>query len=51
MRLGAKERVPGVYTNIHEDTSDDGNNAATQKAMGIYTISTTQAKACGYGNH
>ncbi|OGT06950.1 MAG: hypothetical protein A2X78_00595 [Gammaproteobacteria bacterium GWE2_37_16] len=35
MRLGAKERVPRVYTNIHEDTSDDGNNAATQKAMGI----------------
>ena len=35
MRLGAKERAPRVYINIHEDTSDEGNNAATQKAMGI----------------
>ena len=35
MRLGGKERAPGVYINIHEDASDEGNNAATQKVMGI----------------
>jgi lactoylglutathione lyase len=34
-RLGVEKRAPGVYTSVHEDASNEDNNAENSRAKGI----------------